>query len=177
MNAQIPSARRGAGPLPRAAAAQAGRAYATLLPTTALLAGALPHVDWSDACAVTVPSGVPERDAQAWSDAIFRGPPPWIRVLFGVREVVVRVVGIEPGGSHVFATVSRRTDEVLVGTDQGHLGFRASVLTEPGRVVLSTVVQLRNRRGRVYFAVVRRLHPWVVRGMLTRAARQLAVAS
>ena len=175
MNAQITSVRPSAGP--RASAARGGRAYVTLLPTTALLAGALPHVDWSDAYAVAVPSGVPQCDAQEWSDAIFRGPPPWIRVLFGVREVVARVVGIDRGGSEVFATVSRRADEVLVGTDQGHLGFRASVLTEPDRVVLSTVVQLRNRRGRVYFAVVRRIHPWVVRGMLTRAARQLAAAS
>jgi hypothetical protein len=76
----------------------------------------------------------------------------------------------------VFATVDWRPDEVLVGVDQGHLGFRASVLVEPGRVVLSTVVQVRNRRGRIYSAVVRRIHPWVARGMLARAARALAVA-
>ena len=175
MNARPTSVRT--GPLPRATAARGSRAYATLLPTTALLAGALPHVDWSDAYAVSVPSDVPQRDAQEWSDTIFRGPPPWIRVLFGVREVVVRPLRIERGGSHVFATVARRPDEVLVGTDQRHLRFRASVLTEPDRVVVSTVVQLCNRRGQVYFALVRRIHPWVVRAMLTRAARQPAAAS
>ncbi len=91
--------------------------------------------------------------------------------------MVVRLVGIERGGGHVFATVNWRPDEVLVGTDQGHLGFRASVLVEPGRVVLSTVVQLRNRRGRVYSALVRRIHPWVVRGMLARASRKMAGTS
>ena len=179
MNAQITSVRSGAGShqLPLVGPARRVRVYAVPLPTTTLLAGALPHVDWSDAYAVLTPSGAPRRDPQEWADAILHGPPLWIRVLFGVREVVVRMVGVERGGDHVFATVSWRPDEVLIGTDQGHLGFRASVLVEPGRVVLSTVVQLRNRRGRAYSALVRRIHPWVVRGMLARAARKMAVAS
>ena len=163
--------------IPLVGPAKPGRVYAIPLPTTPLLTGALPHVDWSDAYAVLTPSGAPRRDPQEWADAIFHGPPLWIRALFGVREVVVRLVGIERGGGHVFATVYWRPDEVLVGTDQGHLGFRASVLVEPGRVVLSTVVQLRNRRGRVYSALVRRIHPWVVRGMLARAARKMALGS
>ncbi len=66
---------------------------------------------------------------------------------------------------------------MLLGADQAHLGFRASVFVEVDRVVLSTVVELRNRRGRAYFALVRRLHPMVVRGMLTRAAKKMAASS
>ena len=181
MNAQITLFRPDAGPrhlnphLVRPA--KPGRVYAIPLPTTPLLTGALRYVDWSDAYAVLPPRGAPRRDPQEWADAIFHGPPLWVRALFGVREVAVRLVGIEPGGSHVFATVNWRPDEVLVGTDQGHLGFRASVLVEPCRVVLSTVVQLRNRRGRVYSALVRRIHPWVVRGMLARASRKMGGTS
>ena len=68
-------------------------------------------------------------------------------------------------------------DEVLLGADQSHLGFRASVLVERDRVVLSTVVELHNRRGRAYFALVRRLHPLVVRGMLARAAKKMAASA
>ena len=86
-------------------------------------------------------------------------------------------MGIERGGRHVFTTVSRTDNEVLLGVDQAHLGFRASVLVEPDRVVVSTLVELRNRRGRAYFAVVRRMHPMVVRGMLTRAARKMAASA
>ena len=176
MNAQITSFRRDAEPhqLHLVGPAKPGRVYAIPLPTTPLLTGALPYVDWSDAYAVFTRSGAPRHDPQEWADAIFRGPPLWIRALFGLREVVVRLMGIERGGSHVFATVDWRPDEVLVGTDQGHLGFRASVLVEPDRVVLSTVVRLHNRRGRVYSALVRRIHPWVVRGMLARASRKMA---
>ena len=91
--------------------------------------------------------------------------------------MLVRLVGIEPGGRHVFDTVARAPHEVLVGTDQRHLGFRASVLLEQDRVVLSTLVQCRNRRGRAYSAVVRRLHPIVVRGLLARAVHTMAVTA
>jgi len=158
--------------------AESGRVYATQLPTTRLLAHPLPFVDWSDAYAVGIPIGERRRDPQEWADAVFRSSPPFItRVLFAARELLVRGVGIERGGRHVFNTVSRTEHEVLLGADQAHLGFRASVLVEVDRVVLSTVVELRNRRGRAYFAIVRRLHPIVVRGMLTRAAKEMAASS
>jgi hypothetical protein len=154
-----------------------GSAFPVPVPRTPLLARALPHVTWSDAYAVTLPGGHRAPDPQEWADAIFSGPPWWVRLLFGLREVVVRVVGIEPGHRHVFDTVDWRSDEVLVGTDQRHLDFRASVLVTPRRVVVSTVVDVHNRRGRAYSAVVRRLHPFVVRSMLARAARKTGVSA
>jgi len=154
-----------------------GRPHAVPLPRTALLAHALPRIDWSDTYAVLVPTGARLADAQEWADAVFHAPPPWLRVLFGLRELVVRVLGIERGGSHVFDTVCRTSNEVLLGVDQNHLGYRVSVLVEPERVVLSTVVELRNRRGAAYFAVVRRIHPFVVGSMLTRAARAMAASA
>lgn len=152
------------------------RAMAVALPESPLLARALPRVDWCDAYAVFFPDTPPGRPQQ-WADAIFRSPPPWVSMLFAVREVLVRFVGIEPGGQHVFDAVAGTEREVLLGTDQKHLSFRASVLLEPSRVVLSTVVQVHNRRGRVYSVLVRLLHPFVVRTMLARAARTMAAAS
>jgi hypothetical protein len=143
------------------------------VPDSRLLAGALPAVDWSDAYAVSFP-GRPPGDPQQWADAIFHTPPLWVGVLFGVREVLVRLVGIEPGTRHAFDTLDWNPDEVLLGIDQSHLGFRASVLLERRRVVLSTVVRVHNRRGRAYSAVIRRIHPLVVRSMLARAAQKVA---
>ena len=101
MNAQINSVRRDAEPhqLHLVGPAKPGRVYAIPLPTTPLLTGALPYVDWSDAYAVFTPSGAPRHDPQEWADAIFHGPPLWIRALFGLREVVVRLMGIERGGA------------------------------------------------------------------------------
>jgi hypothetical protein len=49
-----------------------------------------------------------------------------------------------------------------------------SVRREARRVVLTTVVRLHNRRGRAYWALVRPIHPLIVRAMLARAARKLS---
>jgi hypothetical protein len=155
---------------------RAGRVVAVEVPRTPLLARALPHVAWSDAYAVALPAGH-DADPHAWAGAVFRGPPPWLRLLFGLRELAVRAVGIEPADGHTFDTVDWRPDEVLLGSDQRHLDFRASVLVTSGRVVVSTVVHVHNRRGRVYSAVVRPLHPWVVRRLLARAARTMGDGS
>lgn len=148
-------------------------ARAVAVPDTPLLAGALPRVDWSDAYAVPCGPSDPV-DPQLWADAAFRDPPGWVRALLCVRQALVGLVGIERGDVSAFDTLARTADEVLLGTDAGHLDFRASVLREPDRVVLSTVVQVHGLRGRAYCAVVRRVHPSVVRAMLTRAARRLA---
>jgi hypothetical protein len=146
------------------------------LPQSSLLAGALPEVDWADAYAVLIPTG-PPGDPQEWVEMIFHSPPRWVAVLFGVREILVGIVGLERGGSEVFDMVSRTADEVLLGVDQSHLSFRASVRLEATRVVLSTVVQVHNGRGRAYWALVRRLHPAVVRTMLAHAAQKMAAAA
>ncbi|WP_219415011.1 DUF2867 domain-containing protein [Pseudonocardia nigra] len=151
------------------------RAREVDLPATALLAGALERVDWADAYAVVCHPGMPT-DPQAWADAIFRDPPRWVVALLGLRQAVVGLVGIERDDGTAFDTLARTDDEVLLGTDAGHLDFRASVRREPDRVVLSTVVQVHNARGRAYSALVRRVHPVVVRAMLTRAARRLSRA-
>jgi Protein of unknown function (DUF2867) len=134
-----------------------------------LLADALPRVDWSDAYAVECGPDAPA-DPQDWADAVFRHPPGWVVAALGLREALVGAVGIDRGGPSAFATLARTSDEVLLGTDERHLDFRASVLREPRRVVVSTVVQLHNARGRAYFALVRRVHPVIVRAMLNRAA-------
>lgn len=140
---------------------------------TPLLADALPRVDWTDAYAVAALRGTP-LDPQAWADAVFRDPPRWVVAALGLRELLVGLVGIDRSGAGAFDTLARTEDEVLLGADSNHLDFRASVRREPDRVVLTTVVRLHNRRGRVYSALVRPVHPFVVRAMLNRAARRLS---
>jgi hypothetical protein len=156
-----------------ARAVDAERARPVPVPVTPLLAGALPRVDFADAHAVVARPGMPA-DPQVWADAVFRDPPGWVVALLGLREALVGMVGIARSGPSAFATVARTGDEVLLGTDERHLDFRASVLRERDRVVLSTVVTLHGARGRAYFAPVRVLHPVIVRAMLTRAVHRLS---
>lgn len=151
-------------------------ARATVVPATPLLARALPRVDFSDAYVVARHRGMPT-DPQAWADAVFRDPPSWVVGLLGVRQALVGLLGIARDDGSAFDTLARERHEVLLGTDERHLDFRASVLCEPDRVVLSTVVQFHNSRGRAYFSIVRLVHPMIVRAMLTRAARRLSRSS
>jgi 2-polyprenyl-6-methoxyphenol hydroxylase-like FAD-dependent oxidoreductase len=151
---------------------RANRVRAVPVPATGLLAKALPRVDWSDAYAVACPVGAPT-DPQVWADAIFHNAPRWVRELLAVRQATVGLVGIDRGRSNTFDTLIRTDQEVLLGTEERHLSFRASVLTQVDQVTLSTVVQVHNRRGRAYSALVRVLHPIIVRAVLARAAHVL----
>jgi hypothetical protein len=137
-----------------------------------LTEGALERIDLTDAQEVVRLSAEP-RDPDAWADAFFRRQAP-PGVFYRVRNFLVRPLGIEPVADRsLFATCASRPDEVLVGGDAGHLDFRASVLVRESSVVLTSVVQVHNFRGRLYMAVVWRLHPFVVRRGMRRAAREL----
>lgn len=76
----------------------------------------------------------------------------------------------------MFAVREHTATAAVVGADARHLDFRGVVTVEPARVVLTTVVRRHNLRGRVYFALVRRIHPAVVAAMLTRAATRFSRA-
>lgn len=162
------------------------RPRAVPLPERARLARtALDRTDLADAWQVPLARGV-TTDPQAWADAVFRSPPLWVAALLGLRNALVGLVGIERGDRSAFDTIDLAATEdpagggeVLLGTDAGHLDFRASVLVDTDRrvVTLTTVVRVHNRRGRLYMAIVRRAHPPVVRAMLRRALRQLAVVA
>lgn len=127
-----------------------------------------------DAFAVPVWRGFPT-DPQAWADATFRDLPGWVRAAFAVRQAVALLVGIDRGEREdFFATRERSETEVLLGGDPGHLRFRASVLVADGAVTLTTVSAPSTAKGRAYLAVVRRVHPAVIRAMLRRAHRRAA---
>ncbi|GAB3193162.1 hypothetical protein GCM10027061_25290 [Nesterenkonia suensis] len=154
------------------------RADPVPVPTAARLAqqviareGSSERADLIDAYEVPHHPRLPA-DPQDWADAVFRRPPRWVVAMLGLRQALVGLVGIERGDAESFATRARTDDEVLLGSDAGHLGFRASVLVAPGSVTLSTVARAKNCRGRVYLCAVRVLHPLIVRAMLTRAHRE-----
>lgn len=126
------------------------RAAAGDLPTGARLArAAFERTDYSDAWRMRMRPGMPQ-EPEAWR-SVLRGAP--------------------------FPVIGRAGGEVLLGDDAGHLDFRASILVEDGQVTLSTVVRIHNRRGRLYWAVVERVHPFMARTMLRRIHRRLALTA
>lgn len=106
-----------------------------------------------DAWSVPLVRGMPT-DPHAWADAIFRGRPRL------VSESVV-------SGSPLAATEV----EELIGEDERFFAFRASVHVG-GQAVTVTSIASATGGGRWYLGVMRRLHPFVVRALLRRAARR-----
>ena len=149
------------------------RVRATAVPDSPLLATALPRVDFADAFAVALRPGM-STDPQVWMAAFLVDPPGWVRALGRLRDALVGLVGIERSTPSTFAVRARTATEAAAGGAARHLDFRAVVTVEPRRIVLSTVVQLHNRRGRAYFALIRHIHPAVVAAMLDGAAARLA---
>lgn len=115
-------------------------------------------------------------DPREWAARIFTDPPGWVQALLVARNALVRLVGIRPAARTVFDVIAATDREALVGADDRHLDFRASVWVDPQdrSVTLTTVIRTHNRRGRAYLWLVRRLHPPIVRGMLRRALHRLA---
>ncbi|MEU7131976.1 DUF2867 domain-containing protein [Streptomyces sp. NPDC046261] len=108
------------------------------------------EADYRDAYAMELPPGMP-LDPVAW-EGVLRGIP----------------------------ITDRAEREIVLGQDAGHLDFRASLLVdaEARRVTLSSVVRVHPKaRGRLYWAVVSRVHPFMARMMLRRTHRRLALAA
>lgn len=135
---------------------------------------AFDRVDLQDAWQVSLSPGMPQ-DPQAWADAVFRSPPAWVDGLLRLRNALVRFVGIDRGNPQSFDTLDRTEHELLLGTDERHLDFRASVLVHDEAVTLSTVVRINNRRGQLYVAVVWLVHGPIVCAMLHRARHSIAL--
>jgi Protein of unknown function (DUF2867) len=126
------------------------RAGGGQLPPGARLArAAFERTDYSDAWRMTMRPGMP-RDPESWR-------------------------GVLRGAS--FPVVGREGGEVLLGEDAGHLDFRASIHVDDCQVTLSTVVRIHNWRGRVYWAMVKLVHPFMARTMLRRTHRRLALTA
>lgn len=103
--------------------------------------------------------------ADAWQLELWPGmpqePEAWQGVLRGAA----------------FPVLGRTDQEILLGADARHLDFRASVHVADGRVTLGTVVRIHRTAYRLYFAVVRRVHPFMARMMLRRFHRRPALAA
>ncbi len=135
----------------------------------------MPQPDWASTTTVAVRDSS-AHDAAGWAGAIFSAGsrPGWIRVLFGAREVVARVLRIPPGRPEMLAVREVRDGEALIDTDDRHLRFVAGVRAADGLLHVTTAVRFKGWRGRVYFVPVRFLHDQITRSMMTAAARRAA---
>ncbi len=134
---------------------------------------ALPHADWADRFGVEGVDG-PLTARQALERMTARAPA-WIGRLMGLRNGLVRLVGLKTAKIDGFPVLSEREDQIVVGFDDGHLDFRLVIRVEPmtaglNRVSIATLVDRHNALGRVYIAVVTPFHKAIVARMLRSLA-------
>jgi len=155
-------------------------------PTKSSIAGWYSRADLLDSFATTLAAGI-SRDPQVVAHAILGRPAWWVRRLLAVRDVTVARFGLkttdqlqlnarENGSIAFFPVLSRSESELVLGVDDRHLDFRASILlgemNDDGAfdVIVTTVVRCHNTFGHAYLNLIRPFHVLVVRSNLRRAA-------
>ena len=121
-----------------------------------------------------------------------RATPDWVGHAMAIRNAIVSRLGLKdvgnmrpavdrPGSDYrigdrmgIFTVFAADDRELVLGIDDSHLDVRVSVLksvpSDEAHYVVSTVVHVKNWLGRLYMLPVGRIHPFVVRAMMRRAA-------
>lgn len=148
------------------------RAYSTVAAPTTLLTASGIRGDWTD-CQRQPVSPRASTDPAEWARKLFHDPPAWIAGALSVRDRAVALLGLKASSRETFRVLARNEEEVIVGSDDRHLDFRAAVRCTDGVVEVITFVQIHNVLGRLYLGPVRLVHALMVRRMLRRAAGHL----
>ena len=164
-------------------------ACAVALPEESRIASLYAGSDLADSFAIALPSTA-TRDVLALSRSALGHPAPWVSALLAIRDAIVRPFGVKTTGQLRATAVPRTEDridifrihsvsegEVIVGEDDRHLDFRASILLRqrpnlPDELIVTTVVHCHNLLGRAYLAIILPFHRVIARSMLDRAARR-----
>ncbi|GAW41691.1 hypothetical protein SH203_02100 [Brevundimonas sp. SH203] len=134
----------------------------------------LPGADWGDRYGVEGVAG-PINARQAFENMVANAPR-WIGQLMGLRNAVVRLVGLTSAEIGDFPVLSERADEMVIGFDDRHLDFRLMLRVDPqasglNRVSIATLIERHNLLGRAYLAAITPFHKRIVARMLGGLAR------
>lgn len=147
-------------------------ANATAASLTALLTASGVRADWID-CQRQRVSPEACADPAEWARRLFHDPPPWVVAALSLRDRVAAILGLRAASPETFGILAQNEQEVVIGSNDRHLDFRASVRCADGAVSVITIVQIHNLLGRLYVVPVRLVHAVMVRRMLLRAAARL----
>lgn len=134
----------------------------------------LPAPDYAEVQVYPLPPGS-STDPRWWAEAVFSAQVPVVvRALMSLRQALVPLLGLRPSPADTFVVREAVGQEVLISADEKHLDFRCAVGVDPtARLLrLTTAVRLHGWRGRLYFGVVRLVHPEIQRAMVLSAIRR-----
>lgn len=158
-------------------------------PSDSAISEWLREASLADAFAVDLTAQEAARGIESLARSTLGHPAPWLRALLSIRDMAVRPLGVksseqmrrqavDAGADHIdfFRIISRTESEIVVGEDDRHLDFRASLLlrrnddTTGAELVATTVVHCHNLAGRAYLFAIAPFHRQVIRSNLASAA-------
>ena len=129
------------------------------------------HIDYLDIYEIEKDT---DKSAEEVSKEIMR-LPKWVDSLFKLRNALVRVFGLKVDkqneGEETFFTLIKKNDnEIIMGEDDKHLNFRASIMVDKSRNTISliTLVHFNNLWGKIYFLPVKPFHKIIMKSLLKR---------
>ena len=157
------------------------------LPASSVLQPLLQGAYYADAFEAVDP--LPESDAMASALAVLGCVPAWVEHAMDMRNSVVSRLGLKdlgrlsnietskPAANYqvgdavgIFSLQHRSDDEVVMSDSDRHLDVRVSLFKARAqqRLVLSTVVHVRNWLGRLYMLPVAPVHRIIVPALLAQ---------
>lgn len=144
------------------------KVIATELPSNSLLSKRIKPTDFID-CFSVESDLTPRHAAEIITDF-----PLWARFLTGIRNLVTAPFGLSSEGPDakdkvgVFPVEVENDHELIAGFNDKHLNFRVSVISQNGRVYLSTWVHTNNIGGKIYLKTIIPFHILIARNALAR---------
>lgn len=144
------------------------RVIAGKLPLDSLLNKRIKSTDFIDS--FSVKSDLTPRDAAE----IITDFPGWARFLVSLRNLLTSPFGISSDGPAakdkvgIFPVEVDNERELIAGFNDKHLNFRISVISQKGRVFLSTWVHTNNIGGKMYLKAILPFHILIARDALAR---------
>jgi hypothetical protein len=154
------------------------------IPDSAIISNGFGEADYCDAYRIAKQTN---ETVDEITTQIFK-VPRWVIVLMKVRNGIVKIFGLKTGISETvneaacypvgskagyFTVTARNANEIVMGEDDRHLCFRASVLVdrEQSFIYLTTIVRFHNVWGRIYFLPVKPFHRLIIKSLLKRQLR------
>ena len=149
--------------------------YASTLPPDSairpLIAAAYFHDAWS------IRLREPQRSVFELFMQVFARAPKWVEFCMRLRNRITSAIGLKDLGGFgdvdvnrpasdyqigdrigIFTLLQTSPHEIIVGDDDKHLRVTLSIHKGDGILTVTTIVQVKNRLGRVYMLLVRPMH-------------------
>jgi len=147
----------------------------TTIPENSVIASGFDKIDYCDTYRIAKTTNDTAEEIAA---KIFK-LPKWVNGLMFIRDSVVRILGLKTskeipeGQTTIFSIIEQQENEIVLGENDKHLDFRASVLADRKNsfIYLTTIVRFNNLFGRLYFLPVKPFHKIIVKSRLKAVYR------